>query len=82
MVTHARIGGSEGMRLSRAAFAVIIKFSEYWNDISIIIDEINLFNTGPSIGDKELIERLKNLKNFDHISKRWEIASKMRIWIN
>jgi len=28
-VIYARLGGPDGMRLSRAAFAVIIKFSDF-----------------------------------------------------
>jgi hypothetical protein len=32
MVPYARIGGPDGLKLSRAAFAVMIKFSEYFED--------------------------------------------------
>ena len=38
MVAYARLGGIDGMRLSRAAFAVMIKFSEFYNDFTALVD--------------------------------------------
>jgi hypothetical protein len=32
LVAFAKLGGTDGMRLSRAAFAVMIKFSEFFDD--------------------------------------------------
>jgi len=31
-VPYARLSGADGMRLSRAAFGVMIKFSEFYDD--------------------------------------------------
>jgi hypothetical protein len=31
-VPYARLGGEDGMRISRAAFSVMIKFSEFFED--------------------------------------------------
>lgn len=67
-VPYARIGGLDGLRLSRAAFAVIIKFSEFFDDFISLIDEIDL-KTDELKGDKEkdikLKEFMKTLTNFD-----------------
>ena len=41
-VPYARLGGQDGMRLSRAAFAVMIKFSEFFEDFISLVDEIDL----------------------------------------
>ena len=38
---YARLGGEDGMRLSRAAFAVMIKFSEFFNDFINLVDELD-----------------------------------------
>ena len=72
------------MRLSRAAYAVMIKFSEFFDDFKAMIDEFELmYDTFPE-GERDIKmkEHLKTLTNFDAISKRWESASKMRQWIN
>ena len=42
MVPHARIGGPDGMRLTRAAFAVMIKFSDLTADLVAAIDETDM----------------------------------------
>ena len=39
---YARLGGPDGMRLSRAAFALMIKFSEFFDDFVSLIDEIDM----------------------------------------
>ena len=35
-----RVGGSDGMRLTRAAFAVIVKFSEEIEDFQLLWDSV------------------------------------------
>ena len=42
MVPYAKLGGADGMRLSRAAFAVMIKFSEFFDDFQVIVDEVDM----------------------------------------
>jgi myosin heavy subunit len=38
----ARLSGVDGMRISRAAFATMIKFSEFFDDFNTIVDETDL----------------------------------------
>lgn len=40
MVPYARLSGEDGMRLSRAAFAVMIKFSEFFEEFNMLVDEV------------------------------------------
>jgi hypothetical protein len=42
MVAYARLSGEDGMRLSRAAFAGMIKFSEFFDDFSNLVDEVDI----------------------------------------
>jgi len=42
MVAYARLSGEDGMRLSRAAFAVMIKFSEFFDEFNQLVDEIDM----------------------------------------
>jgi len=42
MVPHARMGGVDGLRMSRAAFAVMIKFSDLLDDFSTIVDAVSM----------------------------------------
>lgn len=43
MVPYARLGGEDGMRLSRAAFAVMVKFSNDGIDkFTELVDEIEM----------------------------------------
>ncbi len=88
MVPYARLAGVDGMRLSRAALAVMIKFSDYLTDTVLLCkDEIDLLwmdlESAPQAErDTKIKEALKGLPHFDALLKRWESASKMRVWIN
>jgi len=85
MVPYARLGGSDGLRLSRAAFSNMIKFSEYFDDFQTMVDEVDLRAEefqGEDNADAKMRECLKAVNNYDNIVKRWETASKMRQWIN
>lgn len=81
-VPYARLAGEDGMRLSRAAFSVMIKFSEFFDDFISMVDELDL--KGEEVqGDEleksiQLREFIKGLKHYEQISKRWDSASKMR----
>ena len=60
-----RVGGPDGMRLSRAAFAVSIKFSEQINLFKIVWDAVEM--AGMTIGDEvkgaaRLTEIAKNVR--------------------
>lgn len=88
MVPYARLAGVDGMRLSRAALAVMIKFSDYLTDtVNHCKDEIDLLwveleSAPPAERDLKIKEALKSIPHFDALLKRWESASKMRVWIN
>ena len=76
------------MRLSRAALGVMIKFSDYLIDtVNRCKDEIEFLwmdseSSEPAERDAKIKESLKAQPNFDALLKRWESASKMRVWIN
>ncbi|CDW82480.1 hect e3 ubiquitin [Stylonychia lemnae] len=86
MVPYARLGGEDGMRLTRAAFAVMIKFSHDGVDkLMELVDEFDLaYSELASDDDKEfkIKDFIKKHKNYEQIQKRWESASKMRQWVN
>lgn len=85
MVPYARLSGEDGMRLSRAAFAVMIKFSEFFEEFKMLVDEVDMMWAdleGDSERDIKIKEQLKTAPHYDQIAKRWESASKMRQWIS
>lgn len=82
MVPYARLGGEDGFRLSRAAFAVMIKFSseglDRWSEF---IDEMDMLWSeleGDDDRDFKFKDAIKKHKGYEAIQKRWESASKMR----
>ena len=85
MVPYARLGGQTGLRMSRAAFAVMVKFSDLLEDFVALVDfvsmEAGMAEDGPS-KDKELIAAIKKQPQADLIIRRWESAARMRQWIN
>jgi len=42
MVPFARLGGADGLRLSRAAFAVMVKFSDLLDDFTSLVDQVGM----------------------------------------
>jgi hypothetical protein len=85
MVAYARLSGEDGMRLSRASFAVMIKFSEFFDEFNQLVDEIDMQWSdleGDSERDIKLKEMIKATPHYEQIAKRWESASKMRQWIS
>ena len=85
MVPYARLSGEDGLRLSRATFAVMIKFSEFFDEFVHIVNDIEM-NWVDLEGDEDrevkIKELLKSAPHYEQISKRWESASKMRQWIS
>ena len=84
MVPYANLGGGDGMRITRAAFSVMVKFSDMFDDLSSVLDEIDMISstTEPAQLDQALKDQLRNHPNWEHLFKRWESASKMRSWIS
>jgi hypothetical protein len=81
---NARLFGADGMRLCRAAFAVMVKFNDFQDTVVTCIDEIDVqwseLEADPE-RDVKIRETLKMIPNFDLLLKRWESAWKMRNWI-
>jgi hypothetical protein len=42
MVPFARLGGADGLGMSRAAFAVMIKFSDLLDDFLVLVDTVGM----------------------------------------
>lgn len=42
MVPFARLGGADGLRMSRAAFAVMVKFSDLLDDFRSLVDQVGM----------------------------------------
>lgn len=84
-----RIGGNDGTRLTRAAFAAIIKFSEQVNIFRGVWDEVEMIGMGLEqelSNAAKLNELAKEIKegskqsDFDILCKQWEQASQVRKW--
>lgn len=74
------------MQISRAAFAVILKFTEKIFNFEAFCDNVKLMAVDvQSEGAqkvKEIVSQLKSSKNadFEECLKRWETANQMRKW--
>ena len=76
--------GENGLRLTRAAFSVMIKFSEFFDSFSDLVDEVDMqwmTLEGDEERDIKLREIVKTFHNYDGILKRWDSASRMRLWL-
>ena len=88
MVPYARLAGENGLRMSRAAFALLIKFGDMLEDFVSLVDQVQFFKEikeveGTQTTDlNSLIKILKDLPQFASIRNKWEQASKMRKWIS
>jgi hypothetical protein len=69
-VPHARLGGVDGMRMSRAAFGVMIKFSDLTDSIQTLVDEVDLLwmdlESDPE-RDIKIKESIKTVPHFESI---------------
>ena len=59
MCIFANLGGDHGMRLSRAAFAVLLKFTDGINSFQALIEEIDRIMTDLANNDGNLTEDQK-----------------------
>lgn len=86
LVPYARLGGEDGLRLSRAAFAVMLRFSaEGVERFTEFVDELELtWSELETDGDRDLKfkDAVKKHKAYELIQRRWEISNKMRQWVN
>ena len=84
-ISFARLGGLNGLKISRAAFAVMLKYSDVLDDFVALKDEITVqaeLESDPSTKQKNLMAHIKTVPHADVILRRWESASRMRQWIN
>lgn len=80
----ASLGGARGMTLSRAAFAIMIKFSDLTDDFLRMVDDLAMeaeCADDDAGKEKSLIQSLEKLKGADLMIKRWQSAARMRAWI-
>jgi len=89
MIPYARLMGNNGLRMSRAAFALLIKFSDMLEDFVSLVDQIQFLkeveSSGPSVSPTNInpaLEFLKGIPHFADIKEKWKEASKMRSWIS
>jgi len=80
MVTFARIGGKDGMRMCRAAFAVMLKFSDLIEEFVALSDGVAMQLPLEDDATKEanIIKLIKDDPSSDILIKRWESAARMR----
>ena len=84
MITYARLGGLDGLRMTRAAFAVMIKFSDLLEDFIALVDAVGMQNNleEEATRDQNLIALIKDQPHSEILVNRWESAARMRQWIN
>lgn len=84
----AGLGGKDGMRLTRAAFAVMLKFSDLTDDFLSASDQVAMeadmldSDLGPAQQAAELLKILREAAGGDDIIAKFESASDMRRWIS
>jgi hypothetical protein len=54
---YAALGGENGMKLARAAFAVMIKFSDLQVEFESLVDEIAM--DSPGLEPKDIVKLVK-----------------------
>lgn len=88
----AKVGGVQGMILSRCAFAATLSLNQYDETCSItnimmIIDHLEMAeqeldsDLNENQKNKQLLEELRSVSDIEPFIQRWESASKMRIWL-
>jgi len=83
-IAKARLGGADGLRLSRAAFAITIKYCDLLDDFQALQDSVALAS-GEEEGeerDTAIFDAIAQAVNGKDIIRRWESAARMRQWIN
>ena len=81
----AKSAKEEGMRLSRAAFAWMIKIGELYTDFIMMVDETEMNADSVDADDeatakKQLAQELSKIDSYETIFKHWESSAKMRSW--
>lgn len=81
----AKSAKEEGMRLSRAAFACMIKIGQLYTDFIMMVDETEMNADAVTADDdaaakKQLAKELSQIDSYSTIFKHWESSAKMRSW--
>lgn len=87
LMAGSRIGGVNGEKLTRQAFAVMVKFAGLTETLELVITEldyasITLPEEEGAARDKAILEAMQDVSGFDDVLRYWIIASKMRNWLN
>ena len=87
----AKVGGEDGMTVSRCAFAGMLALNRHddtcnYANFVMMIDQLEMSmetveGENQDQINKALMEELKELEIIDSIFDRWEMASKMRSWL-
>ena len=87
-----KVGGEDGMILSRSAFAVNLSLSQYeescsYTNLMMLLDQLEMSlasidsNLSVNQANKHLTDELKSVSNIQPLFEKWESSSKMRIWL-
>lgn len=87
MCMFARLGGEQGGTISRAAFALIVKFTDSVFSFESLVNQVNGISSFTieegGVGKlKEIIIHLESdqSEELKTMQKRWETANQMRKW--
>ena len=75
-VAYSRIGGQDGLRMTRAAFAVMIKFSDLESMWNCCVESVMLNEDD----EGEALDEIRD--NYKTIVDRFKSATRMRQWIS
>ena len=86
-VSLSRIGGENGQKLTRAAFAAMVKLAGLTMEVERVVLELevaakSLPEAGAPMREQDMLEVVLNDKSYHKILIHWISAAKMRIWIN
>ena len=81
-------GQEKGMNLTRAAFAVMIKFAGLFEKFDNLVDTLELEQTSGNIPaepgpdqNTKTIQVLESVSGCDEVAKCWANATQMRRWL-
>jgi hypothetical protein len=87
----AKVGGADGMTFSRCAFAAMLSLNQHEDSCSytnfvMMVDQLEMSldmveGDNENVRNKNLMKELHDLETIQPILDRWQIASKMRIWL-
>ena len=86
--SYCRLGGEQGMVLTRSAFTILIKYTGLSKIVSEILEQIEVLATLNNLPtepgterDEVLKKEIKSVTKHDQVINNWAIASRMRKWL-